>query len=63
MKISLDWLNDYVHIEDIKAEELADRLTMKSAEVEEAHWVGAHFDQVITARVDKVFLMEKTLRP
>jgi len=54
MKISLDWLNDYVDIEDIKAEELADRLTMKSAEVEEAHWVGAHFEQVVTARVDKV---------
>lgn len=54
MKISLDWLNDYVDIEDIKAEELADRLTMKSAEVEEAHWVGAHFEQVITAKVEKV---------
>ena len=54
MKISLDWLNDYVDIEDIKAEDLADRLTMKSAEVEEAHWVGAHFEQVVTARVEKV---------
>lgn len=54
MKISLDWLNDYVDIEDIKAEELADKLTMKSAEVEEAEWVGAHLEQVITAKVEKV---------
>jgi len=54
MKISLDWLNDYVDIENIKAEEIAEKMTMKSAEVEEAQWVGTHFEQVLTAKVEKV---------
>ncbi|MGQ9769103.1 MAG: phenylalanine--tRNA ligase subunit beta [Thermogutta sp.] len=35
MKISLDWINDYVDIGDIPAEKVADRLTMCTAEVED----------------------------
>ena len=36
MKLSLEWINEYVEISDIDPKELADRLTMATAEVEDA---------------------------
>lgn len=35
MKISLDWISDFVDLADVAAEKLADRLTMCTAEVED----------------------------
>ena len=49
MKLSLNWLNDYVDLSGIAAEEIAKQLTMKSAEVEDYEWLFKHFDHVITA--------------
>ena len=54
MKLSLNWLNDYIDLSGIAAEEIAKQLTMKSAEVEDYEWLFKHFDQVITAKVMKV---------
>lgn len=54
MKLSLNWLKDYIELDDIAAEEISRQLTMRSAEVETAHWVGTHFDKVIIAKVEKV---------
>ncbi|MGI6393744.1 MAG: phenylalanine--tRNA ligase subunit beta [bacterium] len=54
MKISFNWLNDYIDLSDIKPEHAAEMLTMKSAEVESSEWVGAHFEKVIVAKVEKV---------
>ena len=33
MKLSLNWLSDYIDLRGIAAEEIAKQLTMKSAEV------------------------------
>lgn len=54
MKISLEWLNDYVDLSNIKPDEIAERLTMSSAEVESAEWTGGNFGAVKAARIDKV---------
>jgi phenylalanyl-tRNA synthetase beta chain len=54
MKLSLNWLKDYIELDDISAEEISKQLTMKSAEVEAAHWTGAHFEKVIIAKVENV---------
>ncbi|MBR6245091.1 phenylalanine--tRNA ligase subunit beta [bacterium] len=54
MKLSLDWLNDYVDLSNIEPEEVARQLTMKSAEVEDFVKVFPHFNQVVTAKVVKV---------
>src|SRR4030042_1068562 len=44
MKISLEWISQFVYIADLKPEEVADRVTMKVAGVEEVTrrdtWVG-----------------------
>lgn len=54
MKLSLNWLKDYVELDNIPAEEISRQLTMRSAEVEEAHWSGEHFEKVLIAKVEKV---------
>ncbi len=52
MYISLDWLKDFVDIENIKPEDVATALTLKSAEVEAFHYSGKHLEQVKLARID-----------
>jgi phenylalanyl-tRNA synthetase beta chain len=41
MKLSFDWLSDYVDLSGITPQELADKLTMGAFEVEEVNVVGA----------------------
>jgi phenylalanyl-tRNA synthetase beta chain len=41
MKLSFDWLSDFVDLTGISPEELADKLTMGAFEVEEVHKVGS----------------------
>ncbi len=54
MKISLDWLAEYVDLSGIDPAELADRLTMSTAEVEGIEQVGGGMDGVVTAKVLRV---------
>ncbi len=54
MKISYNWLNDYIDLSDVSPQEVGRMLTMKSAEVEKGEWVDAHFEKVVTAKVEKV---------
>jgi len=54
MKISLDWLAEYVDLSGLEPAELADRLTMSTAEVEGLEQVGGGMDGVVTARVLRV---------
>ncbi len=54
MHISLNWLNDYLDLSNIAPEELAKRFTMSTAELESAHYIGKHFEQVKAARIDKI---------
>ena len=50
MKITLNWLKQYVDF-DWSSEELADRLTMLGLEVEGVHKVGGEFDGIVVAQI------------
>lgn len=51
MKLSLSWLSQYVELSKIKTEDLVNRLTMATCEVEEYFETFAHFSQLIVAEV------------
>ncbi len=54
MKISLDWLAEYVDLSGLDPAELADRLTMSTAEVEGVEVLGGDMEGVVTAKVLRV---------
>jgi phenylalanyl-tRNA synthetase beta chain len=54
MKISLEWLNEFVDIKDISADEIVNKLTMSGLEVEEVETVGAKFTNIITAQIKEI---------
>jgi len=51
VKISLDWISDFVDIGDIPAEKLADRLTMCTAEVEDVQEIKRCVEGVVIGEV------------
>jgi len=52
MKISLDWLRDYVNLPpDLEPQRIADRLTMTTVEVEQVVDLRKPLDHVVVARV------------
>jgi phenylalanyl-tRNA synthetase beta chain len=51
MKISLEWLGEYVDLSGLDPQRIALELTMKTAEVEEIHPVRCHLDQVVVGEV------------
>ena len=54
MKVSLEWLNDFVDLSDISAEQIAHELTMSGLEVEAIEKTGAVFTNIKTARIEKL---------
>ena len=54
MKISLEWLNEYVDISDLTVEEIVHELTMSGLEVEEIEKTGAKFTNIITAQIKEI---------
>lgn len=54
MKISLEWLNEFVNIEDLTVEEIVNKLTMSGLEVEDIEKVGAKFTNIRTAQIKKI---------
>lgn len=51
MQISLDWISQYVDIVDIPPKQIADRLTMSTAEVEDIHTLVRTLDGIVTASI------------
>ena len=51
MKISLNWIKDYVDLKGIDIKELWYRFTMSTAEVEEVEFVGQDIQNVVVAKV------------
>jgi phenylalanyl-tRNA synthetase beta chain len=51
LKISLNWIKDYVDLEGIDIKELWYRFTMSTAEVEEVEIVGQDIQNVVVAKV------------
>ncbi len=51
MKISLNWLKEYVDLDGIDIKELWYRFTMSTAEVEEVEFIGQDIQNVVVAKV------------
>lgn len=51
MKISLEWLNEYVDLSDVTPEQIAHELTMSGLEVEEIEKTGPKFSNIKTAQI------------
>lgn len=51
MKISVDWLRDYIDLKGITAQEIADKLTQITCEVEEVIPVGRGLETVLVGKI------------
>lgn len=51
MKISLNWLNDYIDLKDIFVEEIIDKLTYAGLEVEEVFNQAKQFEKIVVGLV------------
>ena len=51
MKISLEWLNEYIDLSDVTPEQIAHELTMSGLEVEEIEKTGPKFSNIRTAQI------------
>ena len=54
MKISLEWLNEYVDLTNVTPEQIAHELTMSGLEVEEIEKTGAKFTNIRTAQIKMI---------
>ncbi|MCP5046144.1 MAG: phenylalanine--tRNA ligase subunit beta, partial [bacterium] len=54
MKISLNWIKDYVSLDGINPKELALKLTMSTAEVEEVIYKGNDVESVVVGKVTNI---------
>lgn len=54
MKVSLNWLNDFVDLSGISPEEIGSRLTMGVVEVEGIEKQGAQLDGIVVGRVTRI---------
>ena len=54
MKISINWLQDYVDLSGISTDEIVKRFNLSTAEIEEVEHKGADIEGVITAKIDKI---------
>lgn len=51
MKISLEWLNEYVDLSDVTPEQIVHELTMSGLEVEDIEKIGPKFSNIVTAKI------------
>lgn len=54
MKVSLNWLNEFVDLSNIEVEQIAHELTMSGLEVEAIEEVKPSFDNIKTVRIEKI---------
>lgn len=51
MKISLNWISDFVDLEDVDYKELIRKFTLATAEVEDVYELGKDVEGIIVAKV------------
>ena len=51
MKISLNWINDYVDLSGIKTSEIIDKLTMSGLEVEDVYDQNSVYEGFVVGEV------------
>ena len=54
MKISLEWLNEYIDLSDVTPEQIAHELTMSGLEVEEIEKAGPKFSNIKVAKIQLI---------
>ena len=54
MKVSYNWLKDFVDLSDISAEEIAERLTVSGFEVEEVEYANKYLHDVYVGKILKI---------
>ncbi len=54
MKVSLNWLNEFIDLSDIEIERIAHELTMSGLEVEAAEEVKPQFTNIKTVKIEKI---------
>lgn len=54
MKVSLNWLNEFVDLSDIDEKQIAHELTMSGLEVEAIEHIKPQFKNIITAKILKI---------
>ncbi len=54
MKVSINWLNEFVDISDIDVKQVAHELTMSGLEVEATEEIKPAFTNIITAKIEKI---------
>lgn len=54
MFISLNWIKDFVDLDGIDIEEIANKFTLSCAEIEDVIYKGRDIEGIITARIEKV---------
>ena len=54
MKVSINWLNEFVDLSDIEVEQIAHELTMSGLEVEATEEVRPSFTNIKTVRIEKI---------
>ncbi|MBR6302048.1 phenylalanine--tRNA ligase subunit beta [bacterium] len=54
MKVSINWLNEFVDLSDIEAEQIAHELTMSGLEVEAIEDVKPSFTNIKTVKIEKI---------
>lgn len=54
MKVSYNWLKDFVDLNDVSAEELAAKLTTSGFEVEEIDYLNKHLHDVYVSKIEKI---------
>ena len=54
MKISLEWLNEYIDLSDVTPEQISHELTMSGLEVEEIEKTGAKFSNIRVAKIQLI---------
>lgn len=55
MKISLDWLSNFIDITEKDSEKIKEIITAQSAEIETMENVGEHLDKVVLGQVTKIW--------
>ena len=51
MKISLNWIKDFVNLDGIEVDELVKRFGLSTAEVEGVEYVGKDIENVVVAEI------------
>jgi phenylalanyl-tRNA synthetase beta chain len=55
VKLSYNWLNDFIDLRDLPLEEVAERLTMSAFEVEEIEATGVNLDKkIVLGKIEKI---------